>query len=287
MNGSTPATGINQSWGWMYQILQFVEQGNLWAYYENDLVVADQNFQGDYYILGNIPKFYNCPSRRGKTPSTAFAFWNGTSPTINSADYAGNGGTSSLGYGAADGTSSSLTGCFVGISHARAATGTPVRPLIPTVVGGSPLSLPQISDGTSNTMMIGEKAVNKLTMMSNNDQTWGDDQGYAEGLAWDNIRYGTLGDLADGLDRSDPTIPLANRKYLSTPVQDQAAPVPPYADPSKDAAWPNWRWGSAHPGGFNAALADGSVRNITYSINQLTLYYLCNRADGVAFTLNQ
>ena len=29
MNGASPASGINQSWGWMYQIMQFVEQGNL------------------------------------------------------------------------------------------------------------------------------------------------------------------------------------------------------------------------------------------------------------------
>jgi prepilin-type N-terminal cleavage/methylation domain-containing protein len=280
MTGTTPASGPQQSWGWMYQIQQFMEQGNLWAYYEPVTNPRDVKFQGDYYILGNIPKNYNCPSRRGKTSSNGLFLWNGASPLVNSTDYAGNGGTFSLGYGGTDGTDN--TGCFVGVIHELASTGSP-RPVTSKVVKGAPLNFASITDGLSNTMLIGEKAVNKLTYQSNADQTWGDDQGYAEGLAWDNIRYGTTFEMTDNQARcSLSNYPQPNCLY-NHPVQDQPAPSR-YGDPAHPG-WPNWHWGSAHPSGFNAALADGSVRHITYNIDIPVLFYLCNRKDGQVFNL--
>ena len=42
---------------------------------------------------------------------------------------------------------------------------------------------------------------------------------------------------------------------------------------------------SAHPGGVQAALADGSVRFVPETINLLTLMQLCSRNDGAAFEL--
>jgi prepilin-type processing-associated H-X9-DG protein len=45
-------------------------------------------------------------------------------------------------------------------------------------------------------------------------------------------------------------------------------------------------FGSSHPGAFNAAFADGSVRSISYSINQTVFGYLGNKADGHAINLD-
>ena len=45
-------------------------------------------------------------------------------------------------------------------------------------------------------------------------------------------------------------------------------------------------WGSAHPGGFNAALADGSVRVINYSVPLATLRALSDRDDGIPVQLD-
>jgi prepilin-type N-terminal cleavage/methylation domain-containing protein/prepilin-type processing-associated H-X9-DG protein len=263
LDGTTPATVAGQSWSWLYQILPYVEQDALWKYYEPDTNRNSAKFQGDYFILGNIPKIYNCPSRRGRISNVDPYPWNGQPVIINSTDYAGNGGTLSLGYDTNDGTA--LNGPFVGTVHA-------VRggALTSTVTKGAPLNFAAITDGLSNTMLIGEKAVNKMTYMSGQDRTWGDDEGYAEGLAWDNIRYGTLKD-ANGRPNN--------------PVQDQAPPASYGADPA-NPAWPNWHFGSAHTGGFNAALADGSVRMIKYSIDLQVQFYLCNRMDGNVFTLD-
>jgi prepilin-type N-terminal cleavage/methylation domain-containing protein/prepilin-type processing-associated H-X9-DG protein len=282
MNGSSPASGNGQSWGWMYQIMQFVEQDNLWAYYEPITDTKSPNFQGDYFIQSNIPKIYNCPSRRGRVADQApnNDSWNGNHLISNPADYAGNGGTYSLGWGHTDGTDN--TGVFLGVIHVRAGPPSP-RPVTSTVAKGAALSFTAVPDGLSNTLLIGEKAVNKLTLNSAASPTWGDYENYAEGLAWDNIRYGTYGDAFDNVDVSDPT---AKHRSPNQPVQDQAAPAALTSNPM-DPAWPNWRWGSAHPGGFNAAMCDGSVRRISYSIDLTVQFAICNRADGLVVNLDQ
>jgi prepilin-type processing-associated H-X9-DG protein len=217
--------------------------------------------------------------------------WNGASGNIICpADYAGNGGTISLGYPDAgypttDGTD--LNGIFLGVLHVRVPSPSTLpggkRPVTSAVLKGSALTFTGIPDGLSNTLMIGEKAVNKLTAQSPASGTWGDYENYAEGLAWDNIRYGCYGDAYD----PHPYTPAAHKGQVpNNPVQDQAAPASITSNPT-DPAWPNWRWGSAHPGGFNAVMADGSVRRINYNIDLTVQYALCNRMDGLVVNLDQ
>jgi prepilin-type processing-associated H-X9-DG protein len=286
--GGAPATGAAQSWGWAYQILPFMEQDNLWKYVEPAATDPTKAaFQGDYFILNNIPPTYNCPSRRGKVSNQDPYPWNGVPVLDNPMDYAGNGGSFSWGYDrrATDGTT--LNGPFQGVSHVYVNVGN-LQVVTAQVRKGAPLSFNALTDGLSNTMLIGEKAVNSLTAQSGSDGTWGDDEGYVFGVAWDTLRYGQGGPGGNFTPFADAW------GFPAHPVQDQ--PCPSNFSPSKPGAndtsptfpgWPNYRWGSAHSSGFNVVLCDGSVRSISYNIDLAVLSYLCARNDGQVFNLDQ
>ena len=113
----------------------------------------------------------------------------------------------------------------------------------------SEIELKHISDGTSNTFMVGEKNVNPDFYAggttSNRDQ--GDDQG-----AWtgDDIDIHRFTDAA------------------SLPTPDQAGLNQAQV------------FGSAHPSVFAMAMCDSSVRTISYDINVETYKLLGNRDDG-------
>src|SRR5437867_3019780 len=55
--GTTPVTGPKQEWGWMYQILPYLEQSALWA------TTTGAN-GGDDTVKQTPVKTYFCPSRR-------------------------------------------------------------------------------------------------------------------------------------------------------------------------------------------------------------------------------
>ncbi len=104
-----------------------------------------------------------------------------------------------------------------------------------------------ITDGASNTLLAGEKN------LSPDCYTPGacpdDDQGWNIGYDWDTIRWG------------GPGYPLTP----DTPGADYAT-----------------LFGSAHPSGVKTVFCDGSIHNLSYSIDQTVLGFLCNRADGQA-----
>jgi prepilin-type N-terminal cleavage/methylation domain-containing protein len=284
VNGS-PATGAGQSWGWAYQIMPFIEQSNLWSYVEpNSTDPTKSTFQGDYVILNGIPKTYNCPSRRGRISNQDPFPWNGAPVLDNPMDYAGNGGSYAFGADPLAGDGSTMNGPFRGVNHAINSSGAQMV-VTAQVLDGSPMRFSDLTDGLSNTMLFGEKAVNPLTALGNTDGTWGDDEGYVFGVTWDTLRYG------QGASSSAyQPIPYSDAwGFPDNPVQDQPCPAnfngsnPP--TPPNFPGWPNYRWGSAHPGALNIALSDGSVRNLSYSVDLAVLSYLCAVNDGQVFTL--
>ncbi len=232
------ASAPAQRWHWMYQILPFIEQENVFR------LTSDSQVR-----LSPIP-VYNCPSRRPPTFVGAILL----------IDYAANGG---------------ITWCPANEKN----TWTGV--IIPSWVNnGGWIALPRINiasvtDGTSNTLLIGEKFV--ATDHYQTAAQWGDNETWAEGNRW-----------------------VSSRHAIHQPRQDQPesvatkeVPAPNYLDPGINGRCGPWNlgpvgsgggyydyWGSNHPGGFNAAMADGSVRVIKYSIQLPVLRALSHRADG-------
>ena len=165
-----------------------------------------------------IPTYY-CPSRR------PIALYN----NHNVIDYAGCAGS------ATDG-----------------ANGVVERGFIPIV------RMADITDGTSNTIMVGEKQCNLAKFGTNIDDNespflsgWNGD--------WDHYR----------------------RTWRINGIWQT-----PQRDYSSSSTTASERFGSSHPTGVNVALADGSVLVIRYSVDPVSFMRACVRNDGQVFNLD-
>jgi prepilin-type N-terminal cleavage/methylation domain-containing protein/prepilin-type processing-associated H-X9-DG protein len=215
-------------WCWMYQILPYIEQDNL-------------------YVLTDTPTLrrtavpvYHCPSKRRPTIYSNFMM----------TDYVGAAGLT----WEADATN--VTQLYNGtVIPAEICFASPCTQL-PVV------NMAAITDGTSNTVLVGEKYVS--TDLYGGGQ-WGDNNSWANGSTWISARHSKR---APG--RDSRAFEEATRRDL------------PWRDPSGSCLQCGmWDFfGSAHPAGFNVVWADGSVRSVKYTITLSTWQLMVARDDG-------
>jgi prepilin-type processing-associated H-X9-DG protein len=124
----------------------------------------------------------------------------------------------------------------------------------PPVPAGStkPIGMSDITDGTSNTMMIAEKYV---------PPAW-----YGGGLPGDDCGWAGSGWSASTI-----------RSTRWPPTVDTDHAVNGFA--SYDIGVWNYGLGSPHANGLNAAFADGSVHQVNYEIDRSIFNWLGNRED--------
>lgn len=191
---------------------------------------------------------YACPSRR--VPRVIPPF--GISVGRGSMDYAGNGGTDDGSTMFSDRRLKACTRCprWGMPGSGRDATVTR-RPDGSTERGGS-VKPSMIPDGLSKTLLIGEKCMNKGLL--DYDQT-DDDAGWVDGWDWDIIRWCYLQPKPDYRDSS---VAMRHSGY----------------------AIEHASFGSSHPGGFNAAFCDGSIKSVEYEIDGRAFQQLGSRDDG-------
>src|SRR4051812_8902075 len=165
MNGNTPADYNTQTWGWGYQILPYIEQGNLWSIPQGPTAPG-----GDLNVASIPVKVYNCPSLR-----TGIVF------PYNQATWGGSGGKRAMGdYIANGGTYGSWAGFGLG-------TNTLDGAVVPSASGaGRTTRFASITNGSSNVLLIGEKYLD--WMISSSQPDCNDDQGWTDG--WDNDTMG-------------------------------------------------------------------------------------------------
>lgn len=238
MNQGTPATAPNQNWGWGYQILPYIEQTSVWTTASDDVV------------RGVTLPIYFCSSRR-KPMSIVVG---PTVPPIPAGmiDYVGNGGTESflepVQLQVVNGIAVDIPGAAVG----NGTDGVVVRKPGGFPNRGQSVRLAVISDGTSSTLLIGEKRLRPENLGRAQSH---DDQGFTSGWDRDEICWGN---------------------------------VPPDMDRRGQDGF--YQFGAAHPSGFNAVFCDGSVRLIRYNIQSnntptgttpLGVWQrICKREDG-------
>jgi prepilin-type N-terminal cleavage/methylation domain-containing protein len=240
--------GRRQTGGWVYNVLPFIEQEALRG--------AGEGLSGSVKSAvlarrdGTALSLFYCPSRRSATayPATSAAPHNADyNPAVGKTDYAANAGD-----GPREGYTPQPATLAEGDSPVYAWAGQKETGVVYRI---SAVRFADLTDGTSNTYLIGEKYV--PTDLYLNGLDGGDNQSAYVGFDSDNCRF-TGG-------------PESFVGYLP-PTRDQRGVVQLYS------------FGSAHPATCNFAFGDASVHAISYSISPETNRRLGNRADGLPVT---
>ncbi len=250
--------GVDQTGSWIYSILPQLEQEGLFHLGEG---VGRTNDTSPTLLDGNKKRLQTplglliCPSRRQAINYTVTpnpnAFYVAKPILCNTldvgarTDYAANGGEvwtdfhggpTNLAAGDSGSYSFPSAGGSTGIVFTR-----------------SSFTFADVTDGTSNTYMIGEKYLEPENYATGVNA--GDDQGPFVCDERDSVRWASAG---------------AGTENFLRPYQDC------------EGAAGTWNFGSPHSGSFNMALCDGSVNSISYSIEENVHRFLANRKDGVA-----
>ena len=291
-NRFLPPDRIVNTWPtWAVLILPYMEQDAVFKLWDTQKRYAAQAFAppadaGPYDARDpctKVIKIYFCPSRRN--PSTSFSTSDGNN---NSADRPGGRGDYACNGGSLDNSADGAMIAAGGLSG--------VRPNGTTITGGFPASpvdtrvtawkglvtLQNISDGTTNTLMIGEKHLTPAQLNQANDPTTGPDRsvfGPIRNAYRRNAGLGTQVDATTGV----------------TTYEEQ--PLVP--SPATTGGNANERFGSWHTGVCQFVMCDGSVRALRNDIKHVLsttvtpidtpsnlgpLHFLAVRNDGQVIT---
>lgn len=240
--GALPNSRRDAIYTWYVEIMPYMEQA------------ADQNLwtmnSGSFYSQSQaardivVPGFY-CPTRRLPMMSKGEPADNTTSPTYTGAvaDYAASTGTGGDYWWQTNQDGTANTPCD-GVFRLDNNSGWSNLPS-PKYVGG--YKMKEITDGTSNTVMLGEKHVSI--------DHFGDFN-YGDGAAYN-------GDKGSAMRR------MSSSNTLARSVKDTSAA----------------RFGSYHPGVCQFVFCDGSTHSIDVSASGTVLGYMAARNDGVDFKM--
>jgi prepilin-type N-terminal cleavage/methylation domain-containing protein len=224
LNGS-PATFLTQAWGWGYQVLPYIEQENIWK----------QTLDND--VLKSAVPSYFCPSLRSPIVKDPQGFAGFTAPRAQM-DYAGCAGAEIKNPPGGH------------ILHSEGHDGMVVRQKL------APIIFSKVTDGLSNTIMLGERRSNLLlaTSVCYCDDTQGAYSG------WDNdcVRWGVF--------PPEPNYRDTNTGCFLYPTNKS----------------PGTQFGSSHSGGAQFCMGDGAVRMINFAIDPIEFQKLCTRHGGEA-----
>jgi prepilin-type N-terminal cleavage/methylation domain-containing protein/prepilin-type processing-associated H-X9-DG protein len=286
-----------QTAGFLYQILPYIEQGNLYNLSDLNANASDKVTPlpplfpaGSYMSQINLPghpnsavsgsdvpgtgapplnsvgppKIFFCPSRRA---AQLYPGWRDVK-----ADYAAvvpgptvpyQGWEDPEGTFWGDGTRFGVISRGLGSDS----KGLPASKLAKITFGSIP-------DGTSNTMAIGEKFVSP-----NSYTNWsaGEDHGAFHGYDNGYVRSTVAINFTKNIKvvAGDPPItnPMQDKNFDFTEIQN-----------SGTSGWrATFVFGSAHPGGINAVFADGSVHTISYTVDPNVFNALGHISDGSTF----
>lgn len=250
--------GEMQPGGWLYNILPYIEESNFYDLASDGKpnVVTTQQREGAKICVESPVSMINCPSRRSNTTFAIADVWYGGAYLPENAgvcrqagrsDYAANGGDAGLDHGTGPpNLQFALDGHYSKLIKEANFTGV--------IFWGSEIKLAQITDGTSNTYLAGEKYMNpdhyETGLSGADNETWC--------TGWNNDNY-----------------------RVSAAVS--ASGIPDYYPPLGDTPGFTsvFRFGSAHPSTFHVAFCDGSTQALSFEISPELHRRYSNRDDGL------
>jgi prepilin-type N-terminal cleavage/methylation domain-containing protein/prepilin-type processing-associated H-X9-DG protein len=255
--------GRQQPGGWLYSVLPYLEQLPLYQLGSDGdpQTITPAQKAGALACVQTPLTAMNCPSRRTAVAYPIAAdwysggstggYWFNVNPVsvCGRADYAiCSGDTGDVQWGAGPGD----------LASAPAFLASPdIMNLQKNLTGvsflASQVTVAMVTDGTSNTYLLGEKYLDSDCYYNGEDGS--DNESMYVG--YDND--------TDRTTYYNPADPL----HTYTPMQDTAG--------NSDGI----RFGSAHANSCNMAFCDGSVQVISYSIDPVVHRYLGNRQDEV------
>ena len=251
--------GKDQFGAWEYNILPYIEQQ---ALHDMDagLTAPKDKFLAVTERTQNPVDIFHCPSRRtpGLRPTGNLQFRNAAIQLMKETgkiDYAINGGSQRRFMTAFTPQSKAELKLADSGNFEWYDTESGEMPYDGISYYRSVVKVAQITDGLSNTLLIGDKYLNPDWY--EDSQGWGDDDGAFGGQSVDSIRWTGAGGGTDGESGAS-----------RFPAQDTAGFVHYFA------------FGSAHPGGWNATFCDGSVHSINYDLDTEVFRRLGSRFDG-------
>jgi prepilin-type N-terminal cleavage/methylation domain-containing protein/prepilin-type processing-associated H-X9-DG protein len=232
-------TGASQPGGWIYQIMMFIEQDNLRSWGAG--LPRAQQLQINTQRVGMPVPIMNCPTRRTGGPYTnrqGLSYINCASPppVLARADYAANVGDQAKDENGPGPGSLQEGDTATFWKNSRYAT----KEITGVVFQRSEIKIADITNGTSNTFLFGEKYLNPASYATQDDES--DDEAMFIGM--DNC---------------------VMRCTQVPPLQDRRG----YQD--------GYRFGSAHVAGFNMLYCDGRVEFVNYNIDQTVYQRAGNR----------
>jgi prepilin-type N-terminal cleavage/methylation domain-containing protein/prepilin-type processing-associated H-X9-DG protein len=254
---STPDNDVGPGWGWAAFLLPFVEQDNVFSQIDFSVGVG----LGSNAAISQMPlKIYQCPADPYQQPFPVYdSSFTRPVVTLAHANYVGCNGWEECFYNAGGAASG---GGSDGLSGGLGAAGTGL------FFRNSRTRIADVTDGLSNTMIVGERSGN------HSPSTWTGAVPGGRCPAW----MATVppspyspppGPAYDNADFGEALV-LSHGNATHLPSADF-----PIFDP--DTFYSN------HPHGANFLFGDGSVHFLSSSINPYTYQYLCTISGGETF----
>ncbi len=256
---------------WMFQLLPFIEEQTLHDLRDNN--TAGNNAFTDTALAETAVSAFNCPSRYGR-------FGINNADLYRFGDYAGvmsshfdNGWT---GF-AWEGWTGPRTGSEGGeedvVWTGIIARGGHTNLNSNTIDKFTRITFGKITDGSSNTILLAEKAVasDRYTIDNNSPFQWWEIRGYYSAADWPTMRMFGANTTGTGGREEVPVLGDNEERPANFNSEGQYKVEKGF--------------GSAHPGVFIAAFGDGSTRTIAFDADLILLDQLGKREDGAVAKL--